>query len=172
MDYFQGDEVYEEPMAETAATPTYEVYAEPVPKTDAMPAYEVAHNSRIQLRTRFNDRNYLRDGDPKAPILRHFEPKSNSTVDQNFAPVLLAHARLYRFAQIRLIAPMKTLTFDKLHKMLMDFKLYTKRIGDILELARYAYSQNLMKSSTSTSSNLAHRVSDSAIPLLISLSSC
>ncbi|KAF2464204.1 uncharacterized protein BDR25DRAFT_361718 [Lindgomyces ingoldianus] len=45
-------------------------------------------------------------------ILQHFEPKLNNAIHQNFTP---------------------------LHKTLMDFKLYTKRVGDIIELTRYAY---------------------------------
>ncbi|KAJ5052612.1 hypothetical protein J3E72DRAFT_365024 [Bipolaris maydis] len=51
-----------------------------------------------------------------------------------------AHARLYCFAHLRLIMPLKALTLHKMHKTLMNFKLYTKRVGDIIELARYAYS--------------------------------
>ncbi|KAF1948951.1 hypothetical protein CC80DRAFT_540642 [Byssothecium circinans] len=96
--------------------------------------------SRTALRTQFHSRNYLQDGGTKALILQHFEPKPNSNVSQNFTPVLLAHARLYCFATLRLIAPLKALTLDKLHKTLMGFKLYTQRVGDIIELARYAYS--------------------------------
>ncbi|KAF2802861.1 uncharacterized protein BDZ99DRAFT_482433 [Mytilinidion resinicola] len=124
MGYPQESGVYDEP--ELAAAPE--------------PQYEVRRISRAQLRTQLNSRNYLNDGGPKALILQHFEPKSNSAVDQNFTPVLLAHARLYCFAHLRLIEPLKALTLDKLHKTLMDFKLYTKRVGDIIELARYAYS--------------------------------
>ncbi|KAL5400401.1 hypothetical protein PMIN03_012405 [Paraphaeosphaeria minitans] len=104
------------------------------------PQYEVMPISRTLLRTQFHSRNYLNDGGPKALILQHFEPIPNSAVDQNFTPVLLAHARLYCFAHLRLIAPLKALTLHKLHKTLMNFKLYTKRVGDIIELARYAYS--------------------------------
>jgi hypothetical protein len=96
--------------------------------------------SRTQLRTQFNSRKYLNDGGPKALILQHFEPTSNNAVTQNFTPVFLAHARLYCFAHLRLIAPLRALTLDKLHKTLMDFKLYTKRVGDIIDLVRYAYS--------------------------------
>jgi hypothetical protein len=96
--------------------------------------------SRTQLRTQFNARNYLTNGGPKAMILQHFEPIPNSTISQNFTPVLLAHARLYCFAHVRLIAPLKALTLDKLHKTLLKFKLYAERVGDIIELARFAYS--------------------------------
>jgi hypothetical protein len=102
--------------------------------------YEVRSSSRTQLRTQFNSRNYLKDNTPKTLILQHFEPKPNSAVNQKVTPVLLAHARLYCFAHLRLIEPLEALTLDKLHKTLMNFKLYKKRVGDIIDLARYAYS--------------------------------
>jgi hypothetical protein len=96
--------------------------------------------SRTPLRAQFNSRTYLIEGGLKAQILQQFEPKPNTAVDQNFTPVLLAHARLYCFAHLRLIEPLRALTLDKLHKTLMNFKLFTARIGDIIELARFAYS--------------------------------
>ena len=102
--------------------------------------HEVRSVSRTPLRTQFSTRNYLTDGGPKALILQHFEPKPNSAKDQNFTPVLLAHARLYCFAHVRLITPLKALTLDKLHKTLLIFNLYAERVGDIIELARYVYS--------------------------------
>jgi hypothetical protein len=116
------------------------VYDKPGLEATLEPVYEVRPISRAPLRTQLNNRNYLTDMGPKALILHHFEPKPNSAADQYFTPVLLAHARLYCFAHLRLIAPLKALTLDKLHKTLLNFKLYAKRIGDIIELARYAYS--------------------------------
>jgi hypothetical protein len=104
------------------------------------PSYEADLISRTPLRAQFNSRTYLEDGGLKAQILQQFEPKPNTAVDQNFTPVLLAHARLYCFAHLRLIEPLRALTLDKLHKTLMNFKLFTARIGDIIELARFAYS--------------------------------
>jgi hypothetical protein len=130
------------PVPETnEAAPDPDVYEDfsatsPVPE----PPYEVAPISRAPLRTQFNSRTYLADGGPKAQILQHFQPKYNTAVDQNFTPVLLAHARLYCFAHLRLIEPLTALTLDKLHKTLMNFKLFTKRVGDIIELAKFAYS--------------------------------
>ncbi|KAL5374890.1 hypothetical protein PMIN06_012164 [Paraphaeosphaeria minitans] len=115
-------------------------YEEPEPETVSGPQYRVISNSRTLLRTQFHSRNYLNDGGPKALILQHFEPIPNSAVDKNFTPVLLAHARLYCFAHLRLVTPLKALALHKLHKTLMSFKLYTKRVADIIELARYAYS--------------------------------
>jgi len=104
------------------------------------PQYQARPISTSTLRTQFKYRSYQNNGGPKALILQQFEPKTNSAMNQNFTPVLLAHARLYCFAHVRLIAPLKALTLHKLHKTLTGFKLYTQRIGDIIELARYAYS--------------------------------
>ena len=117
-----------------------EEYDEPQPESPSDPYYDAAPISRTPLRTRFNNRTYLSDGDPKGVILEHFKPEANTSADQNFTPVLLAHARLYCFAHLRLIAPLKALTLEKLHTTLMEFKLFTKRVGDITELARFAYS--------------------------------
>ncbi|KAF9730276.1 hypothetical protein PMIN04_012887 [Paraphaeosphaeria minitans] len=134
-------EIYDEPA------PEIPVYDEPAPNGDddctadpaPEPSCETAPVSRTPLRTQFNSRTCLHDGGPKAKILQHFEPKPNTAVDQNFTPVLLAHARLYCFAHLRLIEPLKALTLDKLHKTLMNFKLFTRRVRDIIELARFAY---------------------------------
>jgi hypothetical protein len=126
-----------EPVFETEPPPLTPL-AEPEAIAEA--PTEVRSISRVPFRTRFNSRNYLSDSSPKASILQHFEPKPNSAANQNFRPVLLAHARLYCFAHVRLIAPLEALTLDKLHKTLLNFKLYAERVGDIIELARYAYS--------------------------------
>jgi hypothetical protein len=111
---------------------------EPEPPTEL--AYDQEQTSKTRLRTQFNTRNYLLGSSPKSQILHTFEPLSNSAAEQNFTPIFLAHARLYSFAHLRLVTPLKALTLDKLHKTLMGFQLYHNRIGDIVELARYAYS--------------------------------
>lgn len=36
--------------------------------------------------------------------------------------------------------PLKSLALHKLHRTLLNFKMYASPIGDIIELARYAYS--------------------------------
>ncbi|KAK7178150.1 hypothetical protein PSPO01_15802 [Paraphaeosphaeria sporulosa] len=167
MDYPQESQAYDElvPASELLdVPPTMEmghpeesrVYDEPEVEADPRPRVEVKSSSKTLLRTQFNSRKYLNNGDPKALILQHFEPVPNSAVDQNFTPILLAHARLYCFAHLRLIEPLKALTLDKLHKTLMNFKLYTKRVGDIIELARYAYSNP----------NLPDRVEDDTLDSL------
>jgi hypothetical protein len=121
--------------------PVLDIYEEPpaAPPTPE-PSCKAAPISRTPLQTRFNSRTYLDDGSPKSQILQQFEPKPNTAVDQNFAPVLLAHAQLYCFAHLRLIEPLRALTPDKLHTTLMKFKLFTRRVRDIIKLARFAYS--------------------------------
>lgn len=94
---------------------------------------------RLALRPRFQRHTYLSTGDPKANILNGFEPQSNSCSQQNFTQVFLAHARLYTFADMRLVHPLRALALHKIHKTLMDFQLYYGRVGDVIELARYAY---------------------------------
>jgi hypothetical protein len=56
--------------------------------------------------------------------------------------VFLAHARLYVFADRYLIKPLRQLVLHKLQQTLVVFELYPERIGDILELVRYTYSDN------------------------------
>jgi hypothetical protein len=119
-----------------------ETRPDPEPALDPELQYEVKPISRTPLRTHFNNRQYMHNGGSKALALQRFEPKTNSAANQNFTPVLLAHARLYCFAHVRLIEPLKALTLDKLHKTLTGFKLYTQRVEDIIELARYAYSNS------------------------------
>jgi hypothetical protein len=96
--------------------------------------------SRLSLRTQFNMRDRSFAAGPLVSILATFTPESNTTATQDFTPVLLAHASLYAFAHARLIAPLQALALDKLHRTLLDFKLFADRIGDVVELARYVYS--------------------------------
>jgi hypothetical protein len=129
-----------EPEPETASLPQSPAHARPLFGAVPHPQPEIKLISRVPLRTQFNNRSYSIKENPRALILQHFEPKSNSSVNQNFTPVMLAHARLYCFAHVRLISSLKALTLSKLHKTLLSFTLYAERIGDIIELAKFAYS--------------------------------
>jgi len=91
------------------------------------------------LRQNFHGRAYLTYSEPKTAMLERFLPTGNSTPEQDFTPIFLAHARLYTFACMRLIDPLKRLALHKLHQTLLKFKLYDRRVGDVVELARYAY---------------------------------
>jgi hypothetical protein len=91
------------------------------------------------LRAKWHRRNYIGDAAPNADIIEESKPKSNSAANQDFTPVFLAHARLYTFADMRLIYPLKGLALQKLYMTLSAFQLYHQRVGDIVKLARYAY---------------------------------
>jgi hypothetical protein len=91
------------------------------------------------LRSMFQKRQYNSAYYPFLELTEGFRPKSNSSPDQDFRPVLLAHARLYTFAEMRLVGPLKSLALEKIHKTLMGFSLYDQRIGDIVAVVRYAY---------------------------------
>lgn len=97
--------------------------------------------SRMSLRTKFDKRNCLTSNEPQKSMVAAFQPCENTAPDEDFTPVFLAHARLYTFACMRLVDPLKRLTLHKLHETLLSFKLYKRRVGDVVELARYAYTQ-------------------------------
>jgi hypothetical protein len=89
------------------------------------------------LRYRFRTRKYIRDVIPSTNT-----SNTNSTTDRNYTPVFLAHVRLYTFADMRLIYPLKALVLHKLQQTLLGFPLCDQRVSDIVNLARYAYDHN------------------------------
>jgi hypothetical protein len=93
------------------------------------------------LRSRFRTRKYIRDVIPSTNTI---EPVS--VADRDYTPVLLAHVRLYTFADMRLIYPLKALVLHKLQQTLLGFRLGDQRVGDVVNLARYAYDNNLDRS--------------------------
>jgi hypothetical protein len=99
-------------------------------------------HKKITMRSNFTKRVYLHDDKkPRDTLVNGFEPTSNSSADQDFTSIFLAHAQLYTLADMRLVLPLKTLALHKLHSTLSSFSLYEERLGDVLELARYAYNQ-------------------------------
>ncbi|KAH8639340.1 hypothetical protein IG631_07110 [Alternaria alternata] len=102
------------------------------------------------LRKSFDERSYLTPNEPKTAMLNSQMPESNTALEQDFTPVFLAHARLYTFACMRLIDPLKRLTLHKLHRTLHSFRLYNQRVGDVIELARYAYDHGENRKSDGT----------------------
>jgi hypothetical protein len=96
-------------------------------------------NDMATLRSLFQTHKYLATGTPNIDLSDQSLPKENSAPNQNFTPILLAHARLYTFADMRLIHPLKNLALHKLHATLLNFQLYEQRVCDVVELARYAY---------------------------------
>ncbi|KAF1958763.1 hypothetical protein CC80DRAFT_524204 [Byssothecium circinans] len=133
----------EEPSTEAAEAPVEpEPPAQPAER-GGMAKGKKGKNNKAKLRTRFNNRKYFEGGhEPKTEILASFIPQANTAANQDFTPVLLGHARLYTFADMYLIEPLKSLALHKIHQTLLNFKLYHARIGDIVELVRYAYDRD------------------------------
>lgn len=102
---------------------------------------------KATMRQNFSKRGYLTENTkPISNLINGFKPTSNSSADQDFTPVFLAHAELYRLADMRLVYPLKRLVLHKLHSTLSEFSLYGERLGDVLELAKYAYDQGMDRS--------------------------
>jgi hypothetical protein len=68
------------------------------------------------------------------------EIRENELSVEDYTPVFLGHARLYVFADEWGIEELKTLTLHKLHHTLITFTLFEARRTDIVELAKFAYS--------------------------------
>jgi hypothetical protein len=68
------------------------------------------------------------------------EPSMDFEKAHNYSNVLLSHASLYVLGDAQLIENLKALALFKLHKTLCAFELDTENIGDITDLAKYAYS--------------------------------
>jgi hypothetical protein len=68
------------------------------------------------------------------------EPATNFEKGHNYSNVFLSHASLYQLGDVQLIDSLKALALFKLHKTLCAFELDDENIGDITDLARYAYS--------------------------------
>ena len=96
--------------------------------------------TKSDLWTSLQSRNYLYTSSQNRSFFNNTPIQSNVSADQDFGPVFLAHARLYVFASVHMVEPLKALTLHKLHQTLMNFKLYNERAGDVVELARYVYS--------------------------------
>jgi hypothetical protein len=137
----------EEPMPVSVSPQGWAGLDAPVPAADepipigSSSSKKKAKKSKVtrSLRRDFDEREYLTLGEPTTIMRFDFLPKENSKPEQDFTPVFLAHARLYTFACMRLIDPLKHLALHKLHQTLLKFKLYDRRVGDVVELARYAY---------------------------------
>ncbi|KAH8598893.1 hypothetical protein B0O99DRAFT_650146 [Bisporella sp. PMI_857] len=69
------------------------------------------------------------------------EPATDFEKDHSYSKVFLSHTSLYLLAEAQLVDSLKALALLKLHKTLCAFELENENIGDITDLARYAYSK-------------------------------
>lgn len=67
------------------------------------------------------------------------EPCTDFEKDHSYSNIFLSHASLYVLGDVQLVESLKALALFKLHKTLCVFELDKENIGDITDLARYAY---------------------------------
>jgi len=70
------------------------------------------------------------------------EPSTDFEKDHSYSNVFLSHASLYALGDIQLIESLKALALFKLHKTLCAFQLDDVNSRDIVDLARYSYSED------------------------------
>lgn len=98
--------------------------------------------SRGNARSLFNRRQYgLQTVNGSSFSHVREELYLNTSPSQSFAPVFLAHARLYALAEMHMVLPLRDITLHKLHSALAQFQLFPERLTDIVELTRFAYEQ-------------------------------
>ncbi|KAG9205723.1 hypothetical protein G6514_007330 [Epicoccum nigrum] len=112
----------------------------------ALPSPPMATRKQIRsqgsARALFNRRKYgLQALNGSSSSNAREDVYQNMLPSQSFAPVFLAHARLYALAEMHMVLPLRDLTLHKLHHALAQFQLFPERLTDIVELARFAYEQ-------------------------------
>ena len=102
--------------------------------------YDIEKQSKSRLlRQSFDDKDYDIETAVRIRSAR-CEVRPNSSVVEDYTPVLLGHARLYIFGEKWGIENLKVLALHKLHKTLTKFTLFESRRRDIVELLRCVYS--------------------------------
>ena len=101
--------------------------------SDPDPDPPVFTTAREDLRNSFR-KPIKSKGAIKAP-----PPRQNESRTENYSEVFLSHARLYVFAEMYDIQPLKSRALNELHATLAIFTLYPQRTGDIITLLRYVY---------------------------------
>lgn len=96
------------------------------------------------LPVHFQIRKFPLVGWSRKQFARAADIEPNRHWTQNFAPVFLGHARIYAFAHIYMIAELRNLALYKIHQTLKRFTLYASGCSAIVELARYAYDDNIL----------------------------
>lgn len=93
----------------------------------------------VQLRRDFLAQNFLR-GRVRDCLAMECGVTPNRTAEEDYTPVFLGHARLYVFAEKYGASTLRALALSKLHRTLTYFTIFKERIGDVIALVRYAYS--------------------------------
>jgi hypothetical protein len=95
-------------------------------------------SSKVLVRQAFENIDYSM----REAILERYKPVRNKSSNEDYTPVFLGHARLYVLADKYGVDALKTLVLHKIHETLLKFTLYPNRIGDVIELVKFAYSDD------------------------------
>ena len=68
------------------------------------------------------------------------QPRKLQESCEDYTEVFLCHVQLYVFAEKYDIDPLRRLSLHKLQRTLAGYTLYDERVGDVVELIRYSYS--------------------------------
>ncbi|KAF2839776.1 hypothetical protein M501DRAFT_1057108 [Patellaria atrata CBS 101060] len=93
-----------------------------------------------RLRRSFKKKNYYSEFPPATRSAYACHVMVNNEPYHSYTNVFLSLSRLYTFADKYGVEPLKSLCLLKLHETLANFKLHREQVSDIVELARYAYS--------------------------------
>ena len=98
------------------------------------------HTKRQHLRRVFEELTDYPCTEWQDRWMQPFDARPNRSADEDCTGVFLGHARLYVFAEMYGIEGLRTTALHKLHRTLVTFTLHKARIGDVVALVRYAYS--------------------------------
>jgi hypothetical protein len=104
-----------------------------VKKLSRLGLYGHFESPESPLWTKFKDRRYPVSVPP-------YKPDKNFEICEEYSKVFLCHAQLYIFADKYDISELKGLSLHKLHRTLVEFTLFPQRVGDIVDLIRFSYS--------------------------------
>ena len=70
-------------------------------------------------------------------------PRANTKPSEDYTDTFLSHARLYVFAEMFDIQPLKGLVLRRLHQTLASFTVWPDCVGDVVELLTFIYGNTL-----------------------------
>lgn len=154
----RSDTVLKEPAGHDEPEPAYEAVCVPENEQPKLPeddwswdfraSKKKAKRGKISREAQVpNPRQTdLLTGDTYYPSIRREEfdiectPRGNDSASQDFTSVFLGHAKVYVLAERYDISQLSDLALHKLNATLKQFQLFEERVEDLMQLARFTYS--------------------------------
>lgn len=154
---FRNFHSWEEPQPEPVFEDLDAMEATAEAASDPNPANGVVHD-RQPTKKEILWKSFISEAEPKS--IPPWEPEISSDDNMDFAPVLLAHAKLYAFSDRFEIVSLRELTLERLRLTLAPFNLVTQRTNAIVQLLEYAYTLADANTSDSDHTGLRELVVD------------